>query len=103
MEADVFKPFIGKNVEVLIGGQWICGKLQLFPKGIAAVLPIGAETAFYGIAKMEMKDIIAIREVITQDKAKEAFNNAPDPVPTKSSLEIANVARFLIDRKGNER
>jgi hypothetical protein len=64
MEADILKHFIGKDVEILVGGAWVEGRMQPIVKGVITLIPFGEVAAFYGPTALKMESAQAIRQVI---------------------------------------
>lgn len=75
METDILKHFIGKDVEVLVGGVWIEGHLQPIAKGIVTLVPTDETAVFYGPTAMKADVIQAIRQI------KKFGQKLSDPVP----------------------
>jgi len=75
METDILKHFIGKNVEVLVGGVWIEGHLQPIAKGVVTLVPTDETAPFYGPTAMKADVIQAIRQV------KRSGQRLSEPVP----------------------
>lgn len=75
METDILKHFIGKDVEVLVSGVWIEGRMQPISKGIVTLVPTDVTAAFYGPTAMKTDVIQAIRQI------KKSGQVVSDPVP----------------------
>lgn len=100
MEADILKHYVGKDVEVLVAGAWIEGRLQPIAKGIVTLLPLGEAAAFYGPTAMKMEVIQAIRQVKQPGvRIAEPLQSETPPAAVRSSLEsLSPNQRF----KGNK-
>lgn len=75
METDVLKHFIGKDVEILVGGAWVDGHMKPIVKGLITLIPFSDQAAFYGPTALKAEAVQAIRQVIR------AGVKLADPVP----------------------
>ncbi len=86
MDLDVLKNFIGRDVEVLVGGMWIEGHMQPIVKGVITLLPIGDAAQFYGPTAMKAEVVQAVRQVKKQGQVQ--VPPAPEPAANvRSSLD----------------
>jgi hypothetical protein len=104
MELEILKHFINKDVEILIGGIWIEGRMTPIVKGQITLLPIGEAASFYGPAALKAENVQCIRQV-KRDAAKANAQavvapNVPEPV--KSSFESSHPGnRYVVVGKQN--
>ena len=99
MDGDILKHYVGKDVEVLVAGAWIEGRLQPIAKGIVTLLPVGEAAAFYGPTAMKMEVIQVIRQVKQLGIRTTELQDTAPPASVRSSLEqVTPTQRF----KGNK-
>jgi len=89
METDVLKHFIGRDVEILVGGAWVDGHMQPIVKGVITLIPFKDVAPFYGPTALKAESVQAIRQVIRSgvplaDPAPQATAGG---VPIRSSLD----------------
>ena len=88
METDILKHFIGKDVEILVGGVWIEGQLQPIVKGIVTLTPLAEAVAFYGPTACKTEVIQAIRQIKSSgQKVASPLPEINTNPPIRSSLE----------------
>ncbi len=86
MELDVLKNFIGRDVEVLVGGVWIEGHMQPIVKGVITLLPLGDVAQFYGPTAMKADVVQAVRQIRKQGQVQ--VDPAAEPsANVRSSLD----------------
>ena len=100
MEADILKHFIGKDVEILVSGVWIEGRMQPIAKGVVTLLPAGEMNAFYGPAACKADVIMAIRQIKQPGtRLAEPLQDTNPPPMVRSSLEqVTPTQRFKRDK-----
>lgn len=86
MDISIIKPFVNRDVEVLVGGVWIEGHMTPIAKGIITLLPIGGAENFYGPCACTPEVIQAIRLVKSEARAAAATPQT-DPTKIRSSLD----------------
>lgn len=90
METDVLRHFIGKDVEILVGGAWVDGHMQPIVKGVITLIPFPDVASFYGPTAVKAESVQAIRQVIRAGiKMAEPVPQATTAggVPIRSSLD----------------
>lgn len=88
METDILKHFIGKDVEVLVGGVWIEGHLQPIAKGVVTLVPTDETAVFYGPTAMKADVIQAIRQIKRfNQKLSDPVPEVQPPTMVRSSLD----------------
>jgi hypothetical protein len=87
MESEILKHFIGMNVEILVHGTWIEGKLQPIVKGVITLLPIGEAASFYGPAACKQDVVQAIRQIRKTGHVEEPVPPVQNPTQVRSSLD----------------
>jgi hypothetical protein len=91
METDVLRHFIGRDVEILVGGAWVDGHMQPIVKGVITLIPFKDVAHFYGPTAVKAESVQAIRQVIRSgvplaDPSPQA-NTTAGGVPVRSSLD----------------
>lgn len=66
MEGKNIKPFVGKDVEILVDGVWVEGRLSPIAEGLVVLVPVGEMAAFYGPTALKIEDVRAVRQIIKQ-------------------------------------
>lgn len=95
MESDILKHFIGLDVEILVGGTWVEGRLQPLTKGGIVVLkPFPGYESFYGPASMKTDVIQAIRQL---RKLPTVESPAPPPQQQQPQLNPALMGGSLAE------
>lgn len=89
METDVLKHFIGKDVEILVGGAWVDGHMQPIVKGVITLIPFKDVAPFYGPTALKAEAVQAIRQVIRSGVklADPVPQTTAGGVPIRSSLD----------------
>jgi hypothetical protein len=70
MEGKNIKPFVGKDVEILVNGVWVEGRLSPIAEGLVVLVPVGEIAAFYGPTALKIEDVKAVRQIIKQQSVK---------------------------------
>ncbi len=96
METDILKHFVGKDIEVLVSGIWIEGRLQQIAKGIVTLLPIDEMASFYGPAAMKIEVIQAVRQIkrVVTQVAKPADTVKPASTVKSAFESLSPAERF---------
>ena len=105
MEGKNIKPFVGREVEILVDGVWVEGRLSPIAEGLVVLVPVGEVAAFYGPTACMLADVKAVRQIVKQQvnqttPAKEETRHSGGVGEIKSAMS-ANPpeSRFLIAGK----
>lgn len=90
MEIKILKNFINHDVEVLVAGVWIEGRMTPIVEGVITLLPLKDVASFYGPTALKADVIQAIRQVkraTQQSTPVEQPADLTDPTKIRSSLD----------------
>lgn len=91
MELKILKNFINHDVEVLVAGVWIEGRMTPIVEGVVTLLPLKEAAAFYGPTALKADVIQAVRQVKRQTQpflpAEQQTELQTDPNKVRSSLD----------------
>ncbi len=88
MDTDILKHYIGMDVEILVSGVWIEGRLQPIVKGVITLVPVAEAGVFYGPCACKTDVVQAIRQVKRSgQKVAEPVPEAVPPTNVRSSLD----------------
>jgi hypothetical protein len=100
MELDILKHFVHKDVEILVGGVWVEGRMTPIVKSQITLLPWAEAAPFYGPTALKAENVQCIREVkrsAQQAAASTAAANAAAPPGTvKSGFESAHPGKRYV-------